>query len=147
MKISIVAQISELKGMNSEQLRTKWKELFGTVPPQVNRNYLQRRLTYRVQELALGGDPTVDKRLEAQSKQHRQDHARKDARMLKPLAGSRLVRQYKGVEHHVTVLPDGFEHNGIKYKSLTRVACEITGSWVSGPAFFGLTGKAKEGAA
>lgn len=143
--ISILAKINELQGMGSVELRAKWKELFGTVPPQVKRNYLQRRLAYRIQELALGGDPLVDKRLEAQSKQHQQDYSRKDARMMKPLTGSRLVREYKGVEYHVTVLSDGFEYNGIKYKSLTRVACEITGTWLSGPAFFGLSARSKGG--
>lgn len=144
---SIAAQLNELKSMNSQHLRTRWKELFGTLPPQVNRNYLQRRLAYRIQELALGGDPLVDKRLEALSKQHRHDCTRKSARMMKPLAGSRLVRNYKGIEHHVTVLPDGFEYKGIKFKSLTRIACNITGTWISGPAFFGLTAKAKGDAA
>lgn len=142
MKINIVAQISELQSMDSGQLRAKWKDLFGTTPPQAKRNYLQRRLAYRIQELALGGDALVDKRLEAQS-QRRQDQSRKDPRMMKPLTGSRLVRQYKGVEYHVTVLPDGFEYNGMKYKSLSRVACDITGTWTSGPAFFGLTNRNK----
>jgi hypothetical protein len=142
--INIVAQISELQSMDSAQLRAKWKDLFGTMPPQVNRNYLQRRLAYRIQELALGGDPFVDKRLEALS-QRRQDHSRKDPRMMKPLAGSRLVRQYKGMEYHVTVLPDGFEYKGMRFKSLTRIACDITGTWTSGPAFFGLTNRNKGG--
>lgn len=53
--------------------------------------------------------------------------------------GTRLVREVKGVEHQVTVLEEGYEYNGTKYKSLSGVAFAITGTRWNGNAFFGLT--------
>jgi len=147
MSESVLSQIAALRAMNTPQLQSRWKELFGATPQQSNKNYLQRKLAWRIQELAFGGDPTTDKRLEALAKGHRSEHKRKSRRMMQPLAGTRLVREYKGVEHHVTVLPDGFEYQGRKYSSLTKLACEITRTWISGPDFFGLTTrKSKRGA-
>ena len=58
-----------------------------------------------------------------------------------PLPGMLLTREYKGRELNVTVLPDGFEYEGEKYKSLSAVAKAITGSHTSGFLFFGLNKK------
>lgn len=144
-KETILAQISKLPQMSPPELRTLWEELFGTPSPPAYRAYLQRRLAYRIQELAMGGTEAVDSRLEALDKQQRGDRLRpKSKRLLKVAAGTRLLREYKGIEYHITVLPDGeFEHNGKRYKSLTQIANEITGTWTSGPAFFGLTQQTK----
>jgi hypothetical protein len=49
-----------------------------------------------------------------------------------------LTRVYHGVEHRVTVLVDGFEYNGTKYRSLSAIASAITGSHWNGRLFFGL---------
>ena len=54
------------------------------------------------------------------------------------MPGTRLVREWQGREHAVTVLTDGFEYLGRPYKSLSAVARAITGTRWSGPAFFGL---------
>lgn len=131
--------------MTPPELRELWRELFGALPPQVNRAYLQRRLAYRIQELAMGGgSDAIDKRLDTLDKQKHSDRAQKSSRYLKIAPGTKLIREYKGVEHLVTVLPDGqFEHNGKRYPSLTKLASDITGTWVSGPAFFGLVQKSK----
>lgn len=144
-KETILSQISKLPKMTPLELRETREDLFGAPPPQVFRAYLQRRLACRIQELAMGGAEAVDKRLEALDKQQRNDRLRpKSKSLLKMAAGTKLLREYKGVEYHITALPDGeFEHNGKRYKSLTQVANEITGTWVSGPAFFGLTQPAK----
>ena len=56
---------------------------------------------------------------------------------LKP--GTTLVREWHGRTHTVLVLADGgFEHQGRRYASLTRLARGITGARWSGPRFFGL---------
>ena len=55
---------------------------------------------------------------------------------LKP--GARLVREWHGRRHTVTVTEDGFEHEGTSYRSLTKIARNITGAHWSGPRFFGL---------
>lgn len=80
------------------------------------------------QELAYGGYPNLDKRITAKAKSYCNDYNHKSARMMKPLAGSKLIRIYKDVEHQVTVLSDGFEYKGQCFKSLTRIACDITGT-------------------
>ena len=54
------------------------------------------------------------------------------------LPGTRLIREYQGVEHCVTVLPDGYEYGGRPYKSLSAVARAITGTRWNGWVFFGL---------
>ena len=56
----------------------------------------------------------------------------------KPVAGTRLIREYQGVEHSVTVLHDGYEWEGRPYKSLSAVARAITGTRWNGLVFFGL---------
>lgn len=146
-KETTLSQIAKLPQMSPPELRALWRELFGSLPPQVNRAYLQRRLAYRMQELAMDGSSAsaVDNRLAALDKQSRSDrHRPKHSRYLKLATGTKLLREYKDVEYHVTVLPNGeFEFNGKRYKSLTKIACDITGTWISGPAFFGLTQKSK----
>lgn len=60
-------------------------------------------------------------------------------------AGTRLVRQWRGVEHVVTALTDGgFEWDGRRYRTLSAVAKALTGQHVSGPRFFGLASSGKE---
>ena len=54
------------------------------------------------------------------------------------MPGTRLVREWQGVEHAVTVLESGFEYQGKPFKSLSAVANAITGTHWSGPLFFGL---------
>jgi Protein of unknown function (DUF2924) len=61
-------------------------------------------------------------------------------------AGTRLVREWRGVTHTVLVHADGFEWNGRRYRSLTIIAHEITGAHWSGPRFFGLRSRSAEGA-
>jgi Protein of unknown function (DUF2924) len=57
---------------------------------------------------------------------------------LKP--GARLVREWHGRTHAVTVTDDGFQYADMSYPSLTKVARKITGAHWSGPRFFGLVG-------
>jgi hypothetical protein len=52
---SVLAQINELRGMKVAQLRVRWRELFGEDSRSNNRDFLWRRLAWRVQELAYGG--------------------------------------------------------------------------------------------
>ena len=52
--------------------------------------------------------------------------------------GTRLLREWQGQTHHVTVVTQGFEYRGKTYRSLTAIARRITGTAWSGPLFFGL---------
>jgi hypothetical protein len=55
-----------------------------------------------------------------------------------PVVGTRLLREWDGVEHTVTVMIDGFDWQGRKFKSLSAVARAITGTQWNGYRFFGL---------
>jgi Protein of unknown function (DUF2924) len=55
-----------------------------------------------------------------------------------PIAGTRLIREWQGIEHCVTVRGDDFEYQGRSYKSLSAIAREITGVRWNGLIFFGL---------
>ena len=115
--------------------------LFETEPPPFNRRHLENRLAYRIQELAYGGlKPETIRRLEILGEQYDSDNVttrriRHDAR---PVAGTRLVREYRGVEHTVTVLADGYEWQGRPYRSLSAIARAITGTRWNGLVFFGI---------
>lgn len=55
-----------------------------------------------------------------------------------PTPGTRLIREYKGIEYCVDVTQDGFEYDGRPFKSLSSVARAITGTRWNGWVFFGL---------
>jgi hypothetical protein len=141
MKSSVLAQLAALKGAPAGVLKARWRELFDTEPPAYNRRFLESRLAYRIQELAYGGlsRETLD-RLRAMAKQYcSQSPAERKARpMLRPVAGTKLVREWQGIEHCVTVRADDFEYLGRPYKSLSSIAREITGTKWNGWVFFGL---------
>ncbi len=137
----VLGRIAALKTTATPALKQQWRELFGTEPPAFNRPYLMSRLAYRIQELAYGGlRPETRARLEALGEQLDGGNVvlrriRADSR---PLAGTRLLREYAGVEHAVTVLADGFEWEGRPYRSLSAIARAITGTRWKGWTFFGL---------
>ena len=55
MEATIVQELAELNRMSMAELKDRWRSLYGTEPPKYKRQYLIRRLAYRIQELALGG--------------------------------------------------------------------------------------------
>ena len=57
---------------------------------------------------------------------------------MKPVVGTRLMREYNGEEHFVTVLVKGYEYQDKTYKSLSAIARKITGTNWNGNLFFGL---------
>src|SRR4051812_14309777 len=134
-------QIALLRQATTLDLKQRWRELFGREPPPFSRSYLQSRLAYRVQELAFGGaKPETVARLEALGQ--RLDGGNVILRRVRadnrPMVGTRLLRGYQGVEHVVTVLPDGFDYGGQTYRSLSAIARTITGTRWNGWTFFGL---------
>ena len=56
------------------------------------------------------------------------------------------MRDWQGITHEVPVLDRGVLYKRKRYRSLSEVARLITGSRWSGPLFFGLRSKRKEGA-
>jgi hypothetical protein len=140
MTNSVLAQIGALKSMPAAGLKARWRELFDTEPPPYNRRFLESRLAYRIQELAFGGlKPETVERLAALAeglggKATRRARSAQD----RPIAGTRLIRDWHGVEHSVTVRDDGYEYQGRPYKSLSAIARLITGTRWNGWVFFGL---------
>jgi len=137
----VLSQIAELGNLPMCDINARWQELFNQDPPTHNRQFLERRIAYQLQENAYRkvNGHVLDRNKEriqaliAQSK-------RKDPRRKEGLApGTMLTREYRGRTHIVDVLDDGtFAFEGRPYKSLSRIALEITGAAWSGPAFFGV---------
>ncbi|HUE95491.1 MAG TPA: DUF2924 domain-containing protein [Longimicrobiaceae bacterium] len=137
----IPARLAALKTTPVAKLKEQWRELFGTEPPPYNRPFLESRLAYRIQELAYGGlKPETMRRLEQLGEEL--DGGKLEVRRArhdrKPITGTRLVREWQGVEHTVTVRADGFEWQGRPYRSLSAIARAITGTRWNGWVFFGL---------
>jgi hypothetical protein len=144
---SVLKQIDELNRMSMDQLRKRWKDLFGTDSGRMGRSYLIRRLAYRIQELVYGGlSREARQKLaaiadgdEAKSKE---PPRKRQAANLQP--GTRLLRDWHGERYEVVVQEDGFLYDGKMYRSLSAVARAITGSYWSGNRFFGLTPNSKK---
>jgi hypothetical protein len=138
MADSVLAQLAALKAAPVAALKQKWRDLFEREPPPYNRRFLETRLAYRIQELAYGGlKPETVERLDAIADELKGGKRRKyfDSR---PIAGTRLLREWKGVEHCVTVRDDDFEYQGRPFKSLSAIARAITGTRWNGLIFFGI---------
>ena len=138
---SVVAQLAALRKMSVVELKQRWEALFGTPAPNNSRSYLEVRLGNRIQELMLGGLSRDTRRvLDLLVKELEGKNTRKaimtDPR--KPIPGTRLLREWDGAEHSVTVLRDCFDWQGRKFKSLSAVARAITGTQWNGYRFFGL---------
>ena len=134
----IPARLAALKTTPTPELKQQWRDLFDSEPPPFNRRYLESRLAYRIQELACGGlKPEAIRRLErldGGARKRRSTRADRD----RPIPGTRLLREWQGVEQIVTVTADGFEWQGRPYKSLSAIARAITGTRWNGWVFFGL---------
>lgn len=140
MPDTVLAQLAALKTTPIADLKQKWRDLFDREPPPYNRRFLENRLAYRIQELAYGGltEETFE-RLEALADElEGKKPKRRNTLETKPIAGTRLIREWKGKEHCVTVRHDDFEYQGRPYKSLSAIARHITGTRWNGLVFFGL---------
>ncbi|MBX3516752.1 MAG: DUF2924 domain-containing protein [Rhodospirillales bacterium] len=141
MSDSVLAQLAALPGKSTPELKQLWRELFDGEAPRYNRRFLESRLAYRIQELQYGGlKPATVARLEAlgEDLDGGKIEVRRKRADERPIAGTRLIREWKGVEHTVTVLDDGYDYQGRPYKSLSAIARAITGTRWNGWVFFGV---------
>ena len=155
---SVLAQIARLKRMPVAELRLEWQRLYGPQTRSRNRDYLWKRLAWRVQELAYGGlDETTRQRLaelapETYVRARRPSAfdpdrlvdaapppptTKRDTRL--PAPGTVLTRQWHGAEIRVLVHENGYEHDGTIHGSLSALARAVTGQRWNGKLFFGLT--------
>jgi hypothetical protein len=140
-KQDVPARLAALPDADIHDLKQQWRSLFGAEPPPYNRRFLESRLAYRIQELAYGGlKPETIARLEALGEQIDGGNItlRRIRQDQRPIVGTRLIREYQGVEHVVTVTRDSFEYQSRPYQSLSAIARTITGTRWNGWVFFGL---------
>src|SRR6266404_4550797 len=109
MTDTVLAQLAALKITPALALKAQWRQLFDREPPPYNRRFLESRLAYRIQELAYGGlRPATMARLEALGEElDGGDPARRRRPASDmPIAGTRLIREWQGTDHCVTVRDD-----------------------------------------
>jgi hypothetical protein len=150
LRNSVLQQLAELEEMSMPELKKKWRELNATEPPASKRQYLLRRLAYRIQEILLGGlDDATRERLEQIARNDPMACIAATTKKKKPqgelVPGTRLLRRWRGIHYEVTVVEGGFEYGGQVHRSLTAVAKVITGSKWNGKVFFGLTKARRKG--
>ncbi len=163
MGLNIEKEVAFLERMTVGQLQERYVEVFGEPVRSRHRQYLIRRIAWRLQANAEGGlteralrradelanDADVRLTPPKWTRPPKSDRASgsrtvpvavsKDQRL--PSIGSQITRLYKGRTIDVTVLASGFEYLGERYRSLTAVAKAITGSHMNGFRFFGLESK------
>lgn len=154
------AQLAALDKLTVAELVEKYREVYGVPTRTRNKDYLRKRVAWRIQELAEGG--LSEKALARIEQLAPEAPARwrtpvsaadaapaieaitpqRDPRL--PPVGSILHRTHGGVDHQVTVLDDGFEYLGERYAFLSRVARAIAGTPWNGFLFFGLKRRTKK---
>jgi hypothetical protein len=138
-------EIERILYLDVPALRERWTSLLDTSPsPLLSRIFMSRAIAYRMQELAFGGlKPSIQRILDRACDTEGND--RRFGQQRRASAGTLLIREWHGVKHRVTVLDSDVLYRNRRYKSLSEVARAITGTHWSGPLFFGLKNRGKEG--
>lgn len=163
---SVAKQLADLQRMTSAQLRLKYAEVFGEESRSRHKEWLVKRIAWRIQanlegglserakrraaELANEADlrlkaPTTMKMVPEPQPVKPQPVTRgvsrtvpetNDSRL--PPPGTVITRDYKGRKLRVTVQANGLEYEGEIYGTLSAVAKAVTGSHCNGFLFFKL---------
>lgn len=160
MDLNVGKELAALNRMSVDELRQRYVAVFGEPTNGRHKQWLIKRIIWRMQSLA-EGDLTERAHRRAAELANDADIRRKapksplaaadaetrtrtyhlptkgDGRV--PIPGSVITRVYKGERLEVKVLADGFGYEGETYKSLSAVAKRITGSHCNGYHFFRLT--------
>ena len=153
---TLLDEVDALRNLTVAELRARYLHHFGEESTSRNKDFLFKRIAYRLQERKYGGltprararaellaeDAPIRRRLSANTEAAeivRQPPENRDPRL--PPAGTEIRRTFDGAEHVVTVLDDGFMFRGKRYKSLSLIAREISGTRWNGYGFFGLLRK------
>ena len=153
-------EIEGLRSLTTAQLKEKYREVFGEQSRSNHKQFLFRRIAWRIQANAWGGlserarrraleiADDADLRIRAPKnflKDGPDESRTAEARIAPgldprlPLPGSDLVRRYQGKDVVVRVRQDGgFECNGRIYTSLSKAVIEATGTRWNGFAFYNL---------
>jgi hypothetical protein len=158
----VAAQLAALREMTVGGLREAHREVFGEPTRSRNKDYLIKKIAWRIQEMAEGGlsdralakidelaadVPIRWRRAPAPKSMASADTASDDLLIERdprlPPPGTILTRTYQGVDHKVTVLAEGVEYQGERYASLSQIARAITGTNWNGYLFWGLKRRTK----
>jgi hypothetical protein len=139
MTPKVAKQVEALRDMTVAELREQYAEIFGEVTRSKHKDFIRKRITWRLQANEQGGlsdralrraeEPAKDSDLRLIAPRHtvvRPFRPAGDRRL--PMPGTVLTREYRGQTVSVTVLDDGFEYGGQVYRSLTAVAKAVTSS-------------------
>ena len=131
MSQAVAEEVRALERLDLEGLRAEWRRRYGPPPKVRSPELVLLSLAWRIQSEALGGLDVVTRRRLRQSPgaPARSDHLG---------VGARITREWRGVNHEVVRVVDGFRWNGTVYSSLSAVAKAISGVKRNGPQFFGL---------
>ncbi len=158
MDTALQQEIETLRKLKTKELKFRYRELFGEDSRSANHQHLFRRIAWRMQARAEGDlserareraaqlAEDVDLRLRAPRRFWSQLAARdasrpeRDPRL--PAIGTVLRRSYQGRTVGVTVLEDGFAHDGRTYGPPSAIAHSVTGTRWNGLLFFGLVRRA-----
>ena len=113
-----------------------WHEIFAAPPAKyLSQQFMQKAIAYELQCNAFGGVSKSTSRMLVAIANGKKT-ALAPFRNITP--GARLLREWNGRTYEVEVTKDGFLWRGENYRSLSAIACEITGTRWSGPRFFGV---------
>ena len=118
-------KLDTLDQATSKELKHRWKEAFGKAPSRyASKDFLKLNLAYHWQEKRQGG---LSKKVQGTLCQLY--HTFKQNPDYRPIAsrpalksGTRLVRQWQGQTHTVTVKSDYYEYQDKEFKSLSAIA-------------------------
>ena len=132
---AVACEITGLADLDRATLASRWKGLYGRPPPyKLSRQLMEKALAYEIQSKALGGMKASTRR--ALRSVLTGDKVPAPYRSVAP--GTRLIREWNGRTYEIEVIEGGFVWQSQTWRSLSRIAREITGSNWSGPRFFGL---------
>ena len=135
--ISVEKEILSLESKTLLELREIWKSVFNSNPPPHAKKVLIPKLAYKLQEIAYGSLSEKSTRdLDDMANQMRK--GKKVSRGNRPLAGTRIVKNYRGEEHEVIVDEKDFIYRGQRYQSISAIADKITGTNWNGWLFFNM---------
>jgi hypothetical protein len=151
--VSIRHEIDHLRHQTVAELKVRYLDLFGEASRSNHKQFLIRRIAWRIQALA-EGDLSERARERALSLARDADlrlrapqdclgmataaARHRDSRV--PAPGTTLTRTFRDQIVTVRVLEKGFQYEGALYRSLSAVARHISGTQWNGFSFFRLHG-------
>jgi len=150
---TVAQEIQELRAMAVPDLVARYEAVFGKAPRIKNKDWLWRRIAWKVQEVRFGGLPGAARRAldalmaEIELPVKANENAvtgHVGASHAGLTIGTTLVREWHGREYRVRVVDGGFELDGVVHKSLSAVAKAITGTAWNGHLFFGIRKRGKK---